>query len=381
MQVIISCPGKFHIFDVATFFEKYGVLAKVISGYPYFLLKNATIPKDKIYSIPVQYLSLLKQKIKLVNSFFPYGLEPVIFDYVCSKYLKNVDLFHGFPNWMLKSSRESQKKEIIVVAEGSSTHILYREKILQIEFKKLKIKFYPHNPLNIKRQLEEYEISNYILVPSEFAGKSYIEYGLPKEKIIKIPYGVTDLFFKEYPRKKKEEIIIVGTIGIVKGTHYLLEAYRRLKGKDKRLRLHLIGFFREDMKEIIRKNSDLIDFIGVIKKKDLPEYFSNVDIFIQPSLQEGFSILILEAMASGLPVIVSTNTGVNEIIKNGEDGLIVPICDSQAIYDKLKFLIENENMRISIGENARKKAKLYTWERYADEYIRIFEDIVKKRKN
>lgn len=380
MEIIISCPGKFHIFNLAKELDKKRNLKKIFVGSPLFLVKNEGVSIDKIYSIPIQYIFYAKSKIKSLNCFISDHFEPLIFDYIVSKYIKNADIFHGFPGWMLRSSEVAKKRNIIVVGEGSSTHILQREKILKEEYKKMDIDIKPHNIWEIKTQLREYDLFDYLLVPSDFAGKSYIEYGFAKEKIIRIPYGVNEMFFEEYQRKKKDEIIIVGTIGIRKGTHYLLDAYRRLKEKDKKLRLHLIGFFREDMREIIKRNIDIIDFIGAIKKRDLPEYFSSVDILVHPSLEEGFGILPLEAMASGLPVILSENTGVSEIVNDGEDGIVIKAGDAMQIYDKLKFLVENEHVRINMGIRAKEKARLYTWERYSNEYIEIFTNIVKKRK-
>jgi len=381
MKVIISVPGRFHIFNLARELYKKGYLKKIITGSPLFVVKNENLPENFIYSIPVSYIYFLKSKLRFLNHFIPYSFEAVMFDYIASRYINGVDIFHGFPNWMLKSSIEAKKRDIIVVAEGSSTHILHRERLLSEEYKKLKIPYKPHDTLEIKRQIQEYEIADYIFAASEFVRKSFIEYGINEEKIIKIHYGVDDIFFKEIKREKKDEIIIVSTIGVRKGTHLLLEAYRRLKKEDKRLRLHLLGFFREDMREIIEINKDIIDFIGSIKKKELPEYFSKVDIFVQMSLEEGFSIMILEAMASELPVVVSENTGTSEIIDNGKDGFVLKYGDVEGLYVILKLLVSDIDLREKIGKNAREKAKEYNWERYGERCIETYERIIKERKN
>lgn len=379
MKVIISVPGRFHIFKLAGALEKEGYLKKIITGNPIFIMKNAGVSEDKIYSIPIQFIGYLKGKYKFLNFFIPYSFEAVTFDYIASKYVKGAEIFHGFPNWMLKSGIEAKKSGILVVGEGSSTHILHREKTLSEEYRKLNIKFKSHDTLEIKRQIDEYKICDCLFAPSELVKRSFIEYGMKEEKIIQIYYGVDEIFFKKIERKKKNEIIIAGTIGVIKGTHILLEAYRKIKKKEGRLKLHLIGFFREDMKDIIEKNRDIIDFIGPIRKNDLPEYFSTVDIFVQPSLDDGFSLIVLEAMASGLPIVVSENTGISEIIQEGYDGYVVPVCDIEAVYKRLCELVYDDKKRKFIGEEATKKAMLYKWERYAKSCIQAYKNILEKR--
>ena len=90
------------------------------------------------------------------------------------------------------------------------------------------------------------------------------------------------------------------------------------------------------------------------------------DIFVMPSLCESFGKVILEAMASGLPVIATTNTGARDVVKDGKHGFIIPIRDSKAIKDKIQYFYDNPSEIKRMGKNARKVAENYTWDRYSE---------------
>lgn len=381
MDVIISVPGCFHVFHLARSLFKKGYLKKIISSNPLFIIREEGLPKEKIFSIPVRYFTFLRQKFSFFKQVIPSSFGVKIFDSILANYIGNADIFIGFPNCMLNSAKRAKKEGIVIIAEGSSTHILYREKLFRKEYKKFNVPFKPVDPVEKERQCEEYEIADYIFIPSEFVRRSFIKYGIPESKLIKIPYGVDNIFLeKPITHKNNDYFRIVSTIGIRKGTPYLLEAVKKLKSEGlKNIQLHLIGYFREDMRQIIEKYRDIIDFIGSIPHSSLPDYFNNDDVFVQPSIEEGMSIMVLEAMASGLPVIVTPNTGYAEIIKDGVDGFLVPPYDWQSIYDKIKLLYENPEKKREMGYIARKKALNFTWEKYGERCIKEYKKILQKR--
>jgi len=381
MNVFISAPGGQEHFHLARSLYREGYLRKILTSKPLFTLKNHGLPEGKIFSIPVRYIIYLRNKIPILSKFLPHSFAAKLFDKIVAKYLGNADIFIGFPNWMLASAKRAKKQGIVVIAEGSSTHILNREGILAQEYKKFNVPFEPVDPVEKERQCEEYEIADYIFIPSEFVRRSFIKYGISESKLIKVPYGADDKFFnKSFKPQKHNHFRIVSTIGIRKGNPYLLEAVKKLKSERlEDIQLHLIGPFREDIRQIIEKYRDIVNFIGSIPHSSLLDYFNNADVFVQPSIEEGMSIMVLEAMASGLPVIVTPNTGTAEVIDNGIDGLVIPPFDWQNIYDNIKLLYENPEKKREIGYMARKKALNFTWEKYGERCIKEYKKILQKR--
>ncbi|HEB62070.1 MAG TPA: glycosyltransferase [Bacteroidetes bacterium] len=211
----------------------------------------------------------------------------------------------------------------------------------------------------------EPEMADNIVVASGFTKKSLIENGIDKNKIQVIHYGVDFDRFKIKNKKQDKnkilQLIFVGNIIQRKGIYYLLEAMKLLKSKN--VNLTLCG--RKIDKELVRtyKVLDNIDIKLNLNKRELSKQLNQSDIFVFPSLIEGFGLVIPEAMASGLPVITTNNTAGADIIENGKQGYIIPIRSAEKIAEKIeKFLMEKNYF--DMGIEAEKKARDYTWERF-----------------
>ena len=210
----------------------------------------------------------------------------------------------------------------------------------------------------------ECELANRILVGSQFAANAFIEEGFPAEKVIVIPYGADLERFSPgssgAEQRKTFRALFVGSIVQRKGVSYLLRAYRRFKGPD--TELVLVGNYPNDLRPFIHFREDF-KHIPHVPHADLPEIYRNADVFVFPSLLEGMGLVVLEAMASGLPVITTPN-GPGDLVRDGVDGFVVPIRDVDAIVEKLEYLRAHPEERLRMGQNARERAKMFTWEHY-----------------
>ncbi len=112
------------------------------------------------------------------------------------------------------------------------------------------------------------------------------------------------------------------------------------------------SFFRE-IKQL--SNGLDVEFLGWIEHRSLPEIYNRVDIFVLPSYSEALGLVIMEAMASGLPVIATKTSGAKDLIEDGETGFLVPIGDPPAIKEKVKILLENPDLRESMSRAGRKR--------------------------
>ena len=125
----------------------------------------------------------------------------------------------------------------------------------------------------------------------------------------------------------------------------------------------------------LEKNVRFMGFIGDINTK--VDYFNSADIFILPSLSECFPIVNLEAMACGIPIVASKIGGVPDAVKEGENGLLVPPLNKNALSDAIIYLLENEDIREKFGENGRENIKDYSWERIAERTEKVYENLIK----
>jgi glycosyltransferase involved in cell wall biosynthesis len=214
-----------------------------------------------------------------------------------------------------------------------------------------------------KRFDVEIALADHILVGSSFVRESFVEEGVSAKKLEVIPYGADTRFFHPLMNKPKTDrfsLLFVGQIGQRKGISYLLRAYQQFKGPD--TFLTLVGKIQGDG-AAFQPYREIFKHIDHVPRIYLRVIYQQADVFVFPTLVEGMPLVVLEAMASGLPVITTPN-GPGEIVRDGIDGFVVPIRDTKAIVEKLEFLRANPEVRAEMGTNARMRSLEFTWGAY-----------------
>ena len=216
-----------------------------------------------------------------------------------------------------------------------------------------------------------FDLVDHFIAPSEFVQNVICKYGISKSKISIVNFGVDSNKYTCTPTSENSSIkfCFAGVINRRKGIKYLLEAFDdKLFSNDE---LHLCGrLFEEERKLLNKLNCKNIVVPGIV---DTSKYFRKCDVYVFPSLMEGSSKSVFEAMASGLPVITTNYSG--SIIRNGIDGFVVPAGNSTLIKEKMVELKSNYSLRKQMGEAAKKHVSAYTWEKYSDNILKIYRDI------
>jgi glycosyltransferase involved in cell wall biosynthesis len=206
----------------------------------------------------------------------------------------------------------------------------------------------------------ECELADRILVGSSFVRHSFVTMGFDARRFVVAPYGVDTLRFAPRTRPRRDgifRVLFVGQIGQRKGLSYLFQAYERFRRHDSEL--HLVGSYVPGS-EVYARHAALYRYTPNVPNNQLPAVFHDADAFVFPSLIEGMPLVVLEAMASGLPVI-ATEHGSADVLRDGIDGFLVPIRDAQAIADRLERLYRDPELREHMGRNAREQALRHTW--------------------
>jgi len=369
-KVNIYVFGRFHAFDLAKQLEKSGLLNKIISTYPFYLAKKWGIPKKRFRSrFLFEILIRINRKIKFFQDIEFSSFLKFIYanlNFLESKKTKIHISWSGSSFHLFKKLK--REKSNILILERGSTHQLYQNNILNEEYANFKIEYEP-NYTSTRNELIEYEISDYIIVPSNFVKKTFTEKGINSDKIFVNPYGVDLSSFKRTNKKKQKfKIIFVGKACIRKGFHYLIEAMKTLKEYD--IELWHLGSIHSEIKSF-DYNQKNIKYLGSKSQNKLYEYYNQCDIFVLPSLEEGLAMVTLQAMACGLPVICTPNTGIENVLtKDGEEGFLIPIRDPNAIVERVIELYNDKDLRTKMGNKALKKVQNgFTWDDYGNRYI------------
>ncbi len=375
MRVIISVFGKFHAFELAKQLHRAGNLKKIITSYPYSELRKFCLPAVKCESF---ILGEILRRIFSQN-IFRYVLNEVFDFYVASR-ITSTDIFVGWAGFSLHSLRKAKKNGAIVIIENGSTHALFQKNILSEEYNILGInKKNFFNDKIIKKELQEYVEADFISVPSSFVKNTFLEMGVDEKKILHIPYGVDLLKFKKISKNDSIfRIIFVGTLSVRKGVHYLLQAYSELHLKNSELLL--IGEISEEMRSFFYTYQKNVRWIHHVAHSELYTFLSQGSIFVMPSLEEGLALVILEAMACGLPVIATENSGARDVVLDGENGFIIPIRNVDVLKEKISFLYNNSDKTTSMGINAVNRVTFnFSWDNYGNRIVSTYNKLLKSK--
>src|SRR3989338_1197214 len=383
MKVILSVPGKWHLFQVARELEKRDVLKKVFTSLPRFrVYPTEGIPRDKLQCLPLGEIfgQASRRFFGIERNAYSQGLLKLkndIFDAQVAAHLhrrcKGAFVYHGLSSAQVRSLEAAKRAGAKTVLERASTHILFQNRILKEEYDRHGVKTGSHQPQwLVENELKEYEIADKILVPTHFVKKTFMDEGVDEKKILVIPFGTNLDTGRLSARPKKNgkfTVLYVGHVDFRKGVPYILEAAKSLCSKASDIEFVLVGPVRPLFKRLLSGYSDVCQVLGYVGHDRLAEIYSRADLFVFPSLEEGLALVQLEAMSHGLPVLSTCNAGAEEIIESGREGYILPLRDSAAIEERVLELYHDRARCRQMGEAAKKKALVQSWSNYAERLI------------
>lgn len=246
--------------------------------------------------------------------------------------------------------------------------------------------FHPNERIEYfeKNFFSNIKYTDFIITASYFIKDEIInKIGFEESKIKVIPHGVNHNLFKVYENididicLPAKFIFSVGSIEPRKNLKNLLKAYSSLS-KDIKVEYKLViagfeGWENDDIFEAININKDDVFYIGFISDDDLAKIYNLASFFIFPSFYEGFGLPILEAMASGTPVLCSNTSSMPEV--GGDAALYFNPNNIEDIRNKILQILNDRELRIEMKNKGLTNASKYNWEQSAKEHIKLFEEI------
>jgi len=277
----------------------------------------------------------------------------------------SIDILDALAGTGLEAGRLLHRHGRPWVCGRASTHILTQKALLEEEHRRWGAAP-PDFSRGIARCLAEYDECDAIIVPSHFVKRSFIAQGVPADKVSVCPYGVDLSIFSPQPKRDERfRVLFVGTHSLRKGIGDLFDAVRPLVGRGQ-CELWLVGNPAPDARRVLHRNADIFIEKGPQPRTSLAWYYSQGSILVLPSLEEGLAFVLPQAMACGLPVIASTNTGAEDLIEDGVEGFIVPIRDPAMIRSRIEWMIDNPRRREEMGVAARQRVNGFRgWEAFA----------------
>ena len=382
MKVTYTAPNRAHHYPYAEALYRADYLHAFISGFSRFS-PRAPLPsignKLKRHDF-FQNLYLASLRLRtgyFITSRFNH-LTNLRLDKASYKSAKESDAFIFYRTEGLTTTLRLKKEKIntVCVMEEVNSHIDNQCSILQEEYHKLGLGKYPEKIADHAMRLKTYETADHILCPSEFVRRSFLDRGFCPTRLLKVNFGFSPMQPATQTRvveiKKCFRILYVGLLHYRKGLRYAIEAFKKLKHPNKQFiivggRSGVTGLERVSLPEEVV-------FTGTLKGEELNEQYRKATVFILPSLEEGLALVQLEALSFGIPILITTNTGGDDIIKDGVQGFIVPPGDTNALHEKLQQMADDRLLVEEMSGNALQTAYSYgSW----DHAVKRLADILK----
>jgi glycosyltransferase involved in cell wall biosynthesis len=384
MKIIVSCSGKFHAFNLVEELLNYGHDVLFFTSYASnknIYLKHFVRRKDK-EKIDVKFiktnlcvafaLKIFPKHSQLVNNYFDKWVSKKIINY-------SADIFIGWSSMSEHSLMAAKRNGMKTILERGSAHILVQDILLKNEYKSIGKKF-KISERTINKELIEYQISDYISIPSRFVLNTFLQNHIPNSKLFINPYGVSNHFEPVlFSNSKVTTFLYLGKLSIQKGAHILFTILEELISKKFNFKFLFIGESENEINNLLKRKlltSDNIKFLGHINHYELNKYIGECDVAIVPSIQDGFAMVASQILKVGLPIIISENAGAEQLIIEGNNGWVVKP-NSIEIQKRVEWCIFNlENikaMRLDILKNNCYKE--LTWNDYANRYINFLNRI------
>ncbi|MBN2603513.1 MAG: glycosyltransferase family 4 protein [Candidatus Thermoplasmatota archaeon] len=379
LRVNITVCGKFHYFNFIKHIYEKNILKrfnfsnrlnakKTLAPLPQNVLFNAWT-KEYLTHFQMKYFSTLKN---ISHPFFHWIFDTSVSSFLPPSNINHI-MLHGTS---IKTFRKARKQGSVVVGEPVNSHPVQMKKILSAAANKWSVKF--DNSLNPmqKMMLEEIKFTDFLLCPSSFIAESYIAQGYSSEKVKIIPWSVdTSLFYPILNQKKDSvfRLIFVGQLSLRKGILDLLQAWDELSLSNGELLI--AGQIDQQIKDKLKFQSN-VKYLGAVPHDELNRYYNKSNLFVLPTLEDGFGYVCLEAMAAGLPVIVTENTGAKDAVIEEKTGWIIPPSDIEQLKKTILKAYRNPELCKKMGAtSATQMKKNYTWKNYADKLIQFYQGI------
>ena len=365
MKIVIATSGRAHLLDCARELEKQG---NEIVFFTYSPSKNFKRYGLKKGGRSLLYLmapfEFIKRKFWCLQT---WRLASFMLDKYVSFLMPKCDVFIAQSPYFSKSILRAKKKyKATVILDRGTSHVLTYNHILG------KIGIERQWQWYINHDMQQYKMADFIAIASDFVRDSFLEYGVSDKKLFFNPYGVSLDCFHPTVWTGEYDCICVGQWSKRKGSHLIAAAF---ENTDVRV-LHVGAIVDVDFPQ-----SSNFTHIDSVPETQLPNYYSKAKVFLFPSFEDGFGLVLCQAIACGLPIICSTNTGgptLKRLLNVNNQILVMQTLTSDSIKEAYfsiqKTIVNDGNVRTYV--NAKILHNILSWDNYGKRYNEFLKNVI-----
>ena len=345
MKISIAATNPCHLFPLAVELARAGALGCYYSGYPRWRLRPPA-------GMPVLTHSIRTTMVYGALKFLPQPIRPASrslflwqdhgFDAWVGRQLVPCDFFHAMPGQALRGFERARKLGIRTVLNHATGPVREWVRIMEPEYRRVGLRltdWCAYDEAYFAREEREYALADFHCAASTVVRDQLIGLGIDPERIWVAGYGADPEIFHPRGRARPDRfrIVFAGQIGLRKGILSLLEGLRQLDRPD--WEMHFYGGVAPEARHDLATYKGRTPIIqhGPVSQPELAEAFRHASVLVLPSLEEGFGLVIPQALNCGLPCIVSDRVGGKDLIRHRENGSVFPCRDSGSLAGELAW--------------------------------------------
>lgn len=378
LKIAIIVHGRFFAFDLARELIRQGHQVTVVTNYPASIAIRWGVPATAVVSVLSHGLiSRLAEKLRLSS-----WLEPWLHRYFASRASaavrgRDFDAVLAFSGVAEEAFSDGLGGRALRVLVRASSHIQEQRDILTAEEKRARLIVAKPSPWMVAREGREYALADQIFILGGFSRRTFEQRAIPARRLCVIHLAADLRIFHATPeimeaRKKRLlagqrlRVLAVGTFSHRKGCLDLVELARRVQDIAD---VVFVGTVVPEAMPLAKSAAGLISFQPRVPEKELPKVYAAADVFVMPTLEDGFAVVVAHAKASGLPVLVTENCDAADIIQHGVSGWVLPVRTPDAFATHLRALHENREALVAMSKSAWEDSASRGWETVATETV------------
>jgi glycosyltransferase involved in cell wall biosynthesis len=366
MKIALVIPGRFHGFDLARALLARGHAVTVLTNYPRWAVRRFGVPDERVRSF-VTHGVASRVLDRLPGATLGRWTQPAMHRLLGTWAARTLagepwDVIHGWSGVSEEFLRSSRVRCRVSLLMRGSAHIVEQGRLLEEEERRSGVPLDRPSAWMTARELREYELTGHIGVLSTFALESFVAKGVSRDRLCVVPPGVEVAAFRPDAQAREArrsrilgpgrlKVLYVGTVSLRKGLLDFAAAIDQLEGAP--MEFTFVGPILPEARQVVERLRGRAAFVGKVPQERLATHYAGADLFVFPTIEDGFGVVLAQAKAAGLPVVTTPNSAGADLVTDGDDGWLVPIRDAKALAARLRAI---EGDRPALERVARRAA-------------------------
>jgi glycosyltransferase involved in cell wall biosynthesis len=383
MKIAIVVQGRFHAFDLTKALLARGHDVTLFTNYPRWAVRQFGLSPDCVRSFwPHGVISKGAYSLRLPATLAPdRWLNQSFGKWAASQLAKeHWDAIHCWSGVAEETYRQKKDRHCMRLLMRGSSHISVQDAILAQEEERTGIRLDRPGNWAKERERREYMLADSVVVLSSFARDTFLAQGFPASRLWLVPNAADTGMFRPSPEVVRErcgrilsgrplKVLYVGALSLRKGLWDARTIVSRLAGGP--FRFQFVGPTVVDAVRVVDGLKGFADVVPKVPQRELPRFYFDSDLFMFPTLEDGFPAVLAHAQASGLPILTTPNGSGPDLIEEGKTGWIRPIRSPEAFVETLLWCDANRSALAEMVKWIYESHRVRVWEDVAKEFEQV----------